>query len=317
VRRRKAIKELKVLKVEAKSVGKLKELNYKLENKVIELSQAVKSRDEEIKVLVEKVESLEGQATSWKEKFTRAETSSKAATAQLNEGSSEIKAELKAANEAKDALQKENEKLSTSLQKKETELEGLQSELAKSKEEVRKLKEDLKNAPKVSAEDSAVTANLRKEVASLKEQMSRLIAGKWTRDRVADSLLQNANENGYAFSNEATSARPSTTTVTATSTPSDVAVAIAHQHHLQQEALEQQQQQIAIPSRPYSFSDTASTVSTESRTSRRLTQRMSVLDMMTPPSDNVDNEVDSSSLIASLGALFLILIYRVIFDIVF
>ncbi|KAJ3327689.1 Myosin type-2 heavy chain 1 [Blyttiomyces sp. JEL0837] len=200
VRRRRAMKELKQLKVEAKSVGKLKELNYKLENKVVELSQSVKSRDEEIKAMVEKISNLESQVSSWKEKFSRIETNSKATAIQSVEVSKETKAELKALQDAKDALTKDNERLNTVASKKDIEIESLTSEVAKQKEEIRKLKEDIKNMPK--GEDTAVTSSLRKEVASLREQMSRLIAGKWTRDRVADSLLQNTAEGGYGYANE-------------------------------------------------------------------------------------------------------------------
>ncbi|KAJ3218341.1 Myosin type-2 heavy chain 1 [Dinochytrium kinnereticum] len=205
-RRRRAIKELKVLKTEAKSVGKLKELNYKLENKVIELSQSVKARDEEIRGLNEKMSTLEGQVATWKEKFSRVETNSKAATIEVSQVSTEMKAELKTLQEAKDQLTKENDKLHSSVGKKDAEIETLQADLAKQKEENKKLKEDMKNLPK--GEDAATTAALKKEVASLREQMQKLIAGKWTRDRVADSLIANAESGGYAFAHEST--RPST-----------------------------------------------------------------------------------------------------------
>ena len=46
-RRKKAMRLLKDLKVEARSVGKLKETNYKLENKLIELSQIVQKKTKE------------------------------------------------------------------------------------------------------------------------------------------------------------------------------------------------------------------------------------------------------------------------------
>ncbi|KAI9312548.1 P-loop containing nucleoside triphosphate hydrolase protein [Zopfochytrium polystomum] len=206
VRRRRAIKELKVLKAEARSVGKLKELNYKLENKVVELSQTVKARDFDIKQMTEKIAALESTVSSWKEKFSRAETSTKVVKEQLNEGSSEMKAELKMAVEARESLSRDVERLNAVIVKKDGELDTLQAELSKAKDEIKKLREDMKNMPK--AEDTAVTSSLRKEVASLREQMSRLIAGKWTRDKVADSLLQAAEgQGGYAYLGD----RPSVT----------------------------------------------------------------------------------------------------------
>ncbi|KAJ3105937.1 Myosin type-2 heavy chain 1 [Phlyctochytrium planicorne] len=218
VRRRRAIKELKVLKIEARSVGNLKALNYKLENKVVELSQSVKARDEEIRGLTEKMATLEGQVASWKEKFSRVETNSKAATIEVSQVSTEMKAELKTLQEAKDQLTKENEKLHTTVSKKDTEIENLLAELAKQKEENKKLKEDIKNTPK--GEDVGTTAALRKEVNSLRDQMSKLIAGKWTRDRVADSLIANAESGGYAFANEPSS-RPSAAVSNINTVPQD------------------------------------------------------------------------------------------------
>ncbi|KAJ3196251.1 Myosin type-2 heavy chain 1 [Irineochytrium annulatum] len=211
VRRRRAIKELKVLKTEAKSVGKLKELNYKLENKVVELSQSVKAGNEEKKALLEQISSLESQVASWKEKFSRVDTNSKAATTQLKEDTTEMKAELKSLQDAKESLLKEVDRNAAVITKKDSEIETLTAELNKQKEEVKKLREDIKNTPK--GEDAAVSAALRKEVASLRDQMSRLIAGKWTRDRVADSLIATANESGgYSVNAEQQSARPSVST---------------------------------------------------------------------------------------------------------
>ncbi|KAI9357068.1 P-loop containing nucleoside triphosphate hydrolase protein [Zopfochytrium polystomum] len=285
VRRRRAMKELKALKVEAKSVGKLKELNYKLENKVVELSQAVKARDLEIKQMSDKIASLEGSVGNWKEKFSRAETSSKVVKEQLNEGSSEMKADLKAAQEARDSLAKDNDRLTAILAKKDLELENLQTELAKAREEVKKVRDEMKNMPKV--EDTAVTSSLRKEVASLRDQMSRLIAGKWTRDRVADSLLQAAEgQGGYAFSSE----RPS---VVNGMSPMGSSSSIAlHSHMDQMEA----EAAIAARPRPQSVNDIAVPPLEMARPTRKatLSQRSSssMIDLMAYGGDErtIENE---------------------------
>ncbi|KAI8847709.1 P-loop containing nucleoside triphosphate hydrolase protein [Chytridium lagenaria] len=183
IRRRRAIKELKALKAEARSFGKLKELNYKLENKVVELSQAVKARDEDIKSMHEQMSHLESQVSIWKEKFSRVDTNSK--------NSSELKAELKQAVEARDQFSKEVEKMTQTLSKKDMEIDNAKTENEKLKEEVKRLKEGLKNAPKP---DEANTAALKQEITTLKEQITKLIAGKWTRDKIADSLMNASTE---------------------------------------------------------------------------------------------------------------------------
>ncbi|ODV93117.1 hypothetical protein PACTADRAFT_19036 [Pachysolen tannophilus NRRL Y-2460] len=58
LRRKLAIKELKALKVEAKSVNKMKEVQYNLENKVIELTQSLTSKIQDNKNLVTEITKL-------------------------------------------------------------------------------------------------------------------------------------------------------------------------------------------------------------------------------------------------------------------
>src|SRR5262249_7968866 len=88
---------------------------------------------------------------------------------------------------------KDNERMVSLLKRKDDETATLEAEIIKLKEEARKLREEAKQTPK--PEENTLTASLKKEVNSLREQMSKLIAGKWTRDKVADSLLQ---PEGYA-----------------------------------------------------------------------------------------------------------------------
>ena len=59
IRRRLARKELKALKQEARSLSKFKEISYKLENKVVTLTQNLQRRTEEKKELQTRLEDLE------------------------------------------------------------------------------------------------------------------------------------------------------------------------------------------------------------------------------------------------------------------
>ena len=192
VRRRKAAKAYKLLKAEARSVGKLKETNFKLESKVVELSQALKDSKEESARLGEKVTSLEAQVAQWKEKFSKVETANKAATADASHGSAELKKELHDLQLAKESLAKENEKGLAMLKKRDDAVARLEAELAAVREEAAKLKEEVQKAPKVvqqTVEDTATVNALKKEVANLREQLSRALAGKYRTDRVADAAI--------------------------------------------------------------------------------------------------------------------------------
>ncbi|KAJ3121300.1 Myosin type-2 heavy chain 1 [Physocladia obscura] len=291
IRKRKAVAELKHLKAESKSVGKLKEVNYKLESKVVELSQAVKSRAEEVDALLEKVSLLESNLASWKEKFTRVDQGTKGNAEKLAEANSNLKAELAASETNKNVLQKENDRINNLLKKKDAEIENLTAESAKYKEEsikykeeMLKLREDIKNnasRPSVVAapggvsaaldsaagvpgvEDPAVVAALRKEIASLREQMSRLIAGKWTRDRVADSLLAVSNAETTAAS-----ARPT--------------VGSSMNQHMQMEV----QAAIAARPRPISVNDFAVPLE---RGSRSMISKRSSTQELPPDYDSASN----------------------------
>ncbi|KAJ3067979.1 Myosin type-2 heavy chain 1 [Podochytrium sp. JEL0797] len=181
LRRKQAVAAYKVLQVEAKSVGKLKELNYTLENKVVELSVSVKNYGTENRALSDKVVNLESQLVSWKEKFARMEHASKVA----GEGSSEVKAELRAAVEAKEGLQREVDRFGVEMHKKDVVVASLQSEVAKVRDELRKVKEELLRAPpvvsaaatapvSVKTDDSLTVLALRKENTQLREQVNKL-----------------------------------------------------------------------------------------------------------------------------------------------
>ncbi|KAI8617042.1 P-loop containing nucleoside triphosphate hydrolase protein [Chytriomyces sp. MP71] len=181
VRRAQAVAVLRQLKVEAKSVGKLKALNYTLENKVVELSQSVKAHVVENKSLADKVQNLESQLVSWKEKFSRVESTSKNAVGQLEGNTAELKAELKIVTEAKDNIVKDVDRLTSEVVKRDAQIAHLTTELGKSKDEIRKLKDEfLHKAPvpakvaSVSSEDMAMVAQLRRENSLLKEQVMKL-----------------------------------------------------------------------------------------------------------------------------------------------
>ncbi|KAI8921479.1 P-loop containing nucleoside triphosphate hydrolase protein [Entophlyctis helioformis] len=188
VRRRRAIKELKQLKTEARSVGKLKEVNYRLESKVVELSQSVAAKNKENNELSEKLASLEAQVASWKEKFLKADAENKSKNSSAVDENVELKKELAQAHEARDASAKEVDRAAAQLRKRDNEIAQANAENANLQEEVKKLKEQMRNAPKV-VDDSATVAALKKEVASLREQMGRLLAGKYRADRATEQLL--------------------------------------------------------------------------------------------------------------------------------
>jgi myosin-5 len=188
-RRRKARIEFKQLKVEARSVGKLKETNFKLENKLFEISQALDAKKKESAELSKHVTSLEEQLHTWKEKYAKLEHEFKTKGSGAQEENTELKKQLVVAHEAKDSLVKEAEKLHGMIRKRDDQVSNLQKELEASQTEAKKLKEEIKNAPK--QDDTQTVAALKKEVANLREQMRRLVEGKYKTDRITEKFLSN------------------------------------------------------------------------------------------------------------------------------
>src|SRR4051812_33209569 len=76
-RRRMARAELKKLKVEARSISHFKEVSFKLENKLVDLTRQLQQREQEKAALAEKISSHEQQARVWREKFEKSEQKGK------------------------------------------------------------------------------------------------------------------------------------------------------------------------------------------------------------------------------------------------
>ncbi|KAJ1568713.1 Myosin type-2 heavy chain 1, partial [Cladochytrium tenue] len=169
-----ARRELVALKTESRSVGKLKEVNYTLETKVVELSQALQKRADDGRHLVEKTTALESQIHSWKERFARVEERSRELEKEHAEVSATLNREVATLKEANATITKERDRLNQALKRKEEELHG-------QSEEIKKLQEKVKAAahapsptmPPARLEDESTTVMaLRAEVATLKKMLT-------------------------------------------------------------------------------------------------------------------------------------------------
>ena len=92
VRCRLAKKQLKVLKAEACSVSKFKEIFYRLENKVVELTLNLQRWTEEKKALQTQLEELEKQVQHWQwsSKHEEADVKAKSLQATLQTAEAEL-----------------------------------------------------------------------------------------------------------------------------------------------------------------------------------------------------------------------------------
>lgn len=198
LRRRKARSEFKKLRSEARSFGNLKQVNYKLEAKIVELSQRVNGNLKENADVLEKIHTLESQVSAWKERFMKLENEAKAKASENTEVLDELKKKYMAAVVDRDTISKDCDKSQAMVRKRDDQLLALQAEVQASKDELTSMAgrfRQIELSKQVSmaalGTEDASHAALQKEVISLREQMARLVAGKYATDQKTELFLNN------------------------------------------------------------------------------------------------------------------------------
>ncbi|ORY48368.1 myosin-2 [Neocallimastix californiae] len=182
IRRIAAVKVFTQLKIEAKSITHIKKLNYQLENKVFELSQSLAQKENETKEYQQKIETMESQIKIWKEKFDRLDTRYKDSTEQATEGSAEQLREISELKDAKSNLESTIEKMKTENKKaiaeRDSRIAELEEQLEKQKEENKSQRNEINSRRGQADDNSALVAQLKRENASLKDQLQKVLSGK-------------------------------------------------------------------------------------------------------------------------------------------
>lgn len=166
-RSRLAQAQLKQLKIEAKSVNRLKEASYKLENKVIELTTSLTTKVKENKSLTAEIEalkkSLEESNQSHEEFKARDLSHQQKFTDQADAHSKEIDSVNAELNKSKTELEQATEKIK--------ELTALQTQL---KNEVKDTVGQLKQAREELSKHETNEDELKKQISTLKNELDIL-----------------------------------------------------------------------------------------------------------------------------------------------
>ncbi|KAJ2997285.1 Myosin type-2 heavy chain 1 [Globomyces sp. JEL0801] len=165
-RGRKARAQYKLMKAEARSVGKLKETNYRLENKLFEVSQSLDQKKQDYNEMLRKNTILEEQLNQWKEKFHGIEQLKNNLAVGTQDELAEARKKIQLLQEANSKLQKENELLQGMIKKRDDSIGIMRKD---SKNDKTKLEEQSKN----QKQESNTILALRKEISVLKDQLSR------------------------------------------------------------------------------------------------------------------------------------------------
>jgi len=170
IRRNKSRKELLTLKAEARSVNHLKEVSYRLEGKVVELSQALDQAQQQNKSFDAQVASLEEQVRLWKEKYEFSQLTKSKEIALAAENPTVPKNEFETLKAANVELQSKYEDTVEKVRSLDSEISQLTDSLSKTKEEI----QNLALQSKVKTEDTEMITALKRENQYVREQLAQL-----------------------------------------------------------------------------------------------------------------------------------------------
>ncbi|CAO3584909.1 unnamed protein product [Absidia cylindrospora] len=176
IRRRLAQKQMVGLRAEARSVSHFKEVSYKLESKVVELTQIVTGLSRENKVLDKLTKQLESQVKSWTEKCDTLEMKNKDLETKLRQPGVPHK-EWKTLQGEHDSLTLETQSNLAKYDTQERELEKLGAALTTEKETNKQLQSALDESRQMvdNAGDRLGMADLKHQIAGLKAQLAQVM----------------------------------------------------------------------------------------------------------------------------------------------
>jgi myosin-5 len=141
----------------------LKQISYKLENKVVELTQSLGSMKRENKTLINQVENYENQIKSWKNRHNALEARSKELQSEANQ------AGITAARLT--AMEEEMTKLQQSFEESAANVKRMQEEERDLRESLRIANLELENNKRASTAHESEKTTLRQQLAELQDQL--------------------------------------------------------------------------------------------------------------------------------------------------
>lgn len=159
-RGKKARQEYKKIREEARD---LKQISYKLENKVVELTQSLGSMKERNKNLVSQVESYEAQIKSWKSRHNALEARTKELQTEANQAGIAV-ARLQ-------AMEDEMKKLQQAFDESSSNIKRMQDEERELRESLRVRNIELETLKRTSSQHEKENLSLRQELDSLRDAL--------------------------------------------------------------------------------------------------------------------------------------------------
>lgn len=161
----------------------LKQISYKLENKVVELTQALGSMKEKNKNLVSQVDNYEGQIKSWKSRHNALEARTKELQTEANQAGIAV-ARLQ-------AMEDEMKKLQVAFEESTSNIKRMQEEERELRESLRLSTTELEDAKRTSTQHEKDNSSLRQELEALRDALEQA-----KRNAPVNGELANGTANG-------------------------------------------------------------------------------------------------------------------------
>lgn len=181
-RGKKARRGYKKIREEARD---LKQISYKLENKVVELTQSLGSMKRENKALLSQVENYENQIKSWKNRHNALESRSKELQTEANQ------AGINAARLA--VMEEEMKKLQASFDEASVNINRMQDEEKELRESLRISNLELERIKQLSSQHESEKMSLKQQLAEMQDQLEtakRVIPATANDDGINGSVVQ-------------------------------------------------------------------------------------------------------------------------------
>ena len=163
---------MKALKAEARSVSKFKEISYRLENKVVELTQSLQERTAERKKLQLQLAEVEQQLQQWINRHEESDARAKQFQAALQATEAELVLRDELLQTKADAEKKLEEAIARITEKEEI-IQKLTDDIIRQASRLESQQRTIDAAPVRNQEDNSVIMTLKNEVSSLREQLNR------------------------------------------------------------------------------------------------------------------------------------------------
>ncbi|KAI9264361.1 P-loop containing nucleoside triphosphate hydrolase protein [Phascolomyces articulosus] len=173
IRRRNARKQLVVMRAEARSVSHFKEVSYKLETKVVELTQNLAQQKEDKARLKNKASELETQVKSWITKYDSLDDKAKSLNTVIDKTGPDSD-HWSSLQQQRDGLKSEYMTSLNKIKTQDKEIARLTEELSRQKEEIAQLRKASQETVEKPMEDADMS-ELKSQIAALKAQLSQTL----------------------------------------------------------------------------------------------------------------------------------------------